>query len=177
VSRRSIKSPEIARAAFVAVLLFLCPLTAAFAEPIPHLPLESVDQKTVFSDQWANSPQIVAFFYTSCRIACPLTLRALRKVVEQGKKEGVTPEVLLISLDPERDSLTRLARYSAELPGEHWHVLSASPANLEKLTRHFGFHYIDEDGHILHDRKFFLVRPSGETVEISGWDHLPTRLF
>jgi protein SCO1/2 len=105
--------------AFVAGLALAAP---AKAPPLPadsvyQLPLRLTDQHGQDWD-WRSKrgkPQVVAMFYTSCQYMCPL-------IVEGGKAvdRALAPAqrarlgVMLISMDPERDTPAALAKVARE---------------------------------------------------------------
>ena len=54
---------------------------------------------------------IVFFGYTSCPDVCPTGLYTLKKVMDKLGKDSAQVQVLLITVDPERDSAERLREY------------------------------------------------------------------
>jgi protein SCO1/2 len=54
---------------------------------------------------------IVFFGYTSCPDVCPASLYTLKQVVDELGKDSAQVQVLLITVDPERDSAERLREY------------------------------------------------------------------
>ena len=171
------------------VILFTLSSLQAYAKRLPHVPLLDSENQNVYADQWSKTDSVVAFFYTSCKVACPLTLHAVKAIVDQAAKHRKPMEVLLISLDPEHDSIDRLKRFQREnlkvesspsepnLSKSHWHVLSASPAALKALTESLEYHFTKVEGHLLHDRKILVLRSTGEVVTIKGWNEIPENLF
>lgn len=85
---------------------------ARHAAPLPadsvyQLPVTLTDQKGRPSSwgQRRGRPQVVAMFYTSCKFTCPLIVDSGKGVQKQlTARERSRVSVLLISLDPERDS-------------------------------------------------------------------------
>ena len=125
---------------FLACLLlaFAGSLAAAPAKA-PPLPADSVYQLPLrLTDQHGKSwdwgrkrgqPQLVSMFYSSCQYICPL-------IVESGKavQRTLTPAqraklgVMLISMDPARDTPRRLAQVVRERRIEDARWSLASPA-------------------------------------------------
>jgi protein SCO1/2 len=70
---------------------------------------------------WDGSPfhfselkgQVVLLFfgYTSCPDVCPTTLAEMRSIKQQLGEQGEELAVVLVTIDPERDSVERLAQY------------------------------------------------------------------
>ncbi len=64
------------------------------------------------SGQLEGNWTLVFFGYTSCPDICPTTLAVLKQLKNQLQAEGVEPpRVLLVSVDPRRDTLERLGQY------------------------------------------------------------------
>jgi protein SCO1/2 len=115
------------RAAVVCSLLLLsiglagCGQTYEFAGT-PFVPvLDAPDVTGVVGDgkdfTLSGLPEkvkLVFFGYTSCPDICPLTLSSLQNVYEQlSSPERADVAVVLISVDPQRDTPARLATYTA----------------------------------------------------------------
>ena len=54
---------------------------------------------------------VVFFGYVRCPDVCPTTLLELKSVIEQLGEEGKRVQVLVVTLDPERDTRELLAQY------------------------------------------------------------------
>ncbi len=65
--------------------------------------------------------QLLFFGYASCKAICSVALPRMVQAVDQLKSEGISVTPLLITVDPERDTLSNmkdaLARYHPELVG------------------------------------------------------------
>jgi len=84
---------------------------------------------------------ILAFFgYTNCPDACPLALAEMAQVVRQLGPEGDRVQGLFITVDPERDTPERLARY---VPAFHPSFLGlrGSPEETERVAKEFKIYY------------------------------------
>jgi protein SCO1/2 len=101
------------------------------ADSVYQLPLNLTDQHGKSWD-WSRKrgqPQLVSMFYSSCQYICPL-------IVESGKavQRTLTPAqraklgVMLISMDPARDTPSRLAQVVRERRIEDARWSLASPA-------------------------------------------------
>lgn len=86
-----------------------------------------------------GAPRVLAFVYTHCSAACPITIAELKRIA------AVTPaaaEVVLVSLDPSRDTPEQLARYAAEHGlTQRWTLLSGSDASVRDLAATLGVRY------------------------------------
>jgi protein SCO1/2 len=121
------------------LLLAVAGSLAAAPAKAPSLPADSVYQLPLrLTDQHGKSwdwgrkrgqPQLVSMFYSSCQYICPL-------IVESGKavQRTLTPAqraklgVMLISMDPARDTPRRLAQVVRERRIEDARWSLASPA-------------------------------------------------
>ena len=101
------------------------------ADSVYQLPLKLTDQHGKSWD-WSRKrgqPQLVSMFYSSCQYICPL-------IVESGKavQRTLTPAqraklgVMLVSMDPARDTPRRLAQVMRERRIEDARWSLASPA-------------------------------------------------
>jgi protein SCO1/2 len=81
-----------------------------FPEPREILPFKLIDQQgqpvglTALKGQWS----VLFFGFTYCPDVCPTTLGVLNRAV---KKMAEPPQVVLVSVDPERDTPDQLAAY------------------------------------------------------------------
>lgn len=97
-----------------------CAANRAAAEGSAQLPADSVyrippltlrDQSGVIFDfaSLQGSPRLVGMFYTSCAMACPIEIEALKHLGVQVSAAGSRPlPVLLVSFDPANDDVAAL---------------------------------------------------------------------
>lgn len=81
---------------------------------------------------------VVFFGYTYCPDVCPMSLAVVRRALaelEAADRERVVP--LLISVDPERDSLERLAEYT-DFFGDAFIGATGSEAQLAEIAERYG---------------------------------------
>jgi cytochrome oxidase Cu insertion factor (SCO1/SenC/PrrC family) len=81
-------------------------------------------------------------FLTLCSDICPLTTGILLQVEESLRvdKAASRVEIVELSVDPGRDTPTRLAAY-AKLTGADWQLVTEPPAELAAIAKFFGFFY------------------------------------
>ena len=83
---------------------------------VPHLPGQSHDGAPFDLRQQPDVPTTLLFFgYTFCPDVCPLTLLTLRRVIE-GVGATRPLQVVMVTVDPERDTVGRLATYVEGFP-------------------------------------------------------------
>ena len=89
----------------------------------------------VFEGQW----DLVFFGFTHCPDICPITLQVLadarRQLADQGSEP--LPRIVLVSVDPERDTPEQLARYVGYF-GEQNIGITGELDELRKLTNALG---------------------------------------
>ncbi len=115
--------------------------------PLPAFSLlnqfgEPVDQ-TVFKGQW----DLVFFGFTHCPDICPTTLQVLaeakRTLAEQGRE--TLPRIVLVSVDPERDSPEILGQYVDHF-GDGNLGLTGTLEEIRKLTGGLGIFFEKQAG-------------------------------
>ena len=116
-----------------------------------------------------------------CRMAgvglCPTTLATLRRVEHDLPAHAPVPrQHVLVSVDPARDTVERLARYVAAF-GPEFLGVTGSEGELSRLARDVGAAYFrgepDDDGSYFvdHTASIMLVDPHGRLVALFGMPH------
>ncbi len=126
--------------------------------------------------------QLVAMIYTSCDYACPRIVADLKRIEESlsaYKKEEVG--IVLVSLDPERDTPEKLKEFSAKnkLDPDRWVFLTSKEDNILELAALLNVKYrkelsmdiahsniisvLNKEGEVIHQQEGLGVDPS-ETV-------------
>jgi protein SCO1 len=111
---------------------------------------------------------LITMFYTTCPQACPMLVYQLKKI-EQALPEAERSRlrVVLVSLDPERDSPERMAKL-AEAHGvdlERWLFLRAPKETVEELAAVLNVRYrFLPDGEINHTSAISLLDEEGRPV-------------
>jgi protein SCO1/2 len=81
---------------------------------------------------WRGTPVLLAMIYTHCTATCPLAVSELKRIA------ALDPDVrfVLVSLDPARDDVHRLADYAAQraLEPSRWTLLTGSDADVRDLA-------------------------------------------
>lgn len=110
---------------------------------------------------------LLAMFYATCPMACPMLIADIKRVVG-----ALTPEerarvtVVLVSLDPSRDTVERLEKVYQEraLDGERWRLLRADPSSTRVLAAALGVRFrSNDDGSIDHTSKIVLLDARGRS--------------
>jgi protein SCO1/2 len=86
-----------------------------------------------------GKPVLLAMIYTHCTAVCPLSVSEMKRV--EANLSDV--QLVLVSLDPEHDSPSRLADYARErgLSPARWTLLTGSADDVRDLAATIGVRY------------------------------------
>ena len=112
--------------------------------PSEEFVLESADGEVRLSD-FRGDLVVMYFGYTNCPDFCPATLSKLAKVREQMGDDAERVQVLMISVDPERDNPERLKQYMSAFD-ERFVGLTGSEETLRSVTSQFGIFFQKAEG-------------------------------
>lgn len=87
-------------------------------------------------EDWRGDVLLVFFGFASCPDVCPTTLTRLRQVRDALGEDGKGLRVLLVSVDPERDTPERLQAYVRNFDPS-FEAVRPEPAELERVARAF----------------------------------------
>jgi len=168
----------LAYAAAAAVCLGVIPALAIGAEETPDIagfvypdpkaiaPFELTrhDGKPFDLDALKGKWSFVYFGYTYCPDACPTTLVELDRAQKSLARAGLDADnqYVFVSVDPQRDTLKRLAEYVAFF-NEKFVGVTGSDQALRKFTRQLGVLYLFPEGRKGND---YLVAHSSTVVLI-----------
>ncbi|MEO8141492.1 MAG: SCO family protein [Sphingomicrobium sp.] len=99
--------------------------------------LTGSDGKPFSSERLAGKPYALFFGFTHCPDVCPTTLARLAKLRKQIGKGDDAFAIVLVSVDPERDTPAEMARY-AGLFGTPVIALTGSTPAIEGIKQQFG---------------------------------------
>jgi len=103
---------------------------------LPAFALDSADGGTLDARQLAGHWTLVFIGFTACPDVCPITLAELAKAQRRWQElpQASRPQVLFVSVDPERDTPERLGRYAHAFSPDTL-VATADVPTLEAFTR------------------------------------------
>jgi protein SCO1 len=135
--------------------------------PLPAFQLIDHDNRPFGPERLSGRWTFVFFGFTSCPDVCPVTLSALaqtRKMLED-MPDGLRPQVVLVSVDPQRDTAERLAAYVKAFDPSFIGVTASQPA-VEELARQMGAAVAVSPGEgdqyrVDHSSSVFLIDPNG----------------
>jgi protein SCO1/2 len=87
---------------------------------------------TVTREGWKNRIVVANYFFTHCPVVCPKMTAQLKRV--QAAHNSV--QICSFSVDPERDSVKRLAAYASQFGIQgHWSLLTGDKRELYRFAR------------------------------------------
>jgi protein SCO1/2 len=133
-----------------------------------HEKLLNQDGKPIDLEVYRGKKVLVTMFYGSCPATCPLiidTLRAIEKKVDDVQRQDV--RVLLISIDPERDtpaSLRQLAD-SRRIDTTRWTLAHADASAVRRIAAALSVQYKKlPDGQFSHSTVISALDANGKIV-------------
>ncbi len=113
-------------------------------------------------------PTLVFFGFTHCPDVCPTTLAKLSQVVKAANIPGLT--VLLVSVDPQRDTPEQLERYVHAFNPD-FKAVTGKPEEIERVAREFGVAVVrvdiaGGDYTVDHSAVVFLLNDQGQRVAL-----------
>lgn len=137
--------------------------------------LTGIDDKPYTNASLKGHWTMMFFGFTHCGYMCPTTMAELAQMYRllQKKNAPTLPQVVMISLDPERDTLQRLADYVRAFDA-HFYGARAQRQMIRHLTKDLGIAYTrvkrkPSDDHtrqddIEHTGAVMLFNPQGDLV-------------
>lgn len=103
--------------------------------PAPMLELTAHDGTTRTLAEFRGRPLLLAFAYGHCETICPLVVHDVLAAQARRRSAGQAPVVLIVTLDPWRDTPSRLPHIAAawSLPPEDVWLLGGSVEDVEAM--------------------------------------------
>lgn len=117
-----------------------------YEPPAPAAPFTLTDHsgRPLSLRDLRGSPVLLFFGYTHCPDVCPLTLTRLTDALREAGEAGEAAKVLLVTVDPARDTPAALATYVRNF-GPGVMGLTGTEAQIRVLLKAYGVHA--EPGH------------------------------
>ena len=121
-------------------------------------------------EDFHGAHSLVYFGFTWCPDVCPSAMLVMVQVIEDLRLQDHTVQPIFITVDPQRDTVEKLADYVAQLPGLIG--LTGSDEHVGQALQSFGITRRSqaagpEDTHYLvdHTSLFYLMGPNGEFIQ------------
>jgi protein SCO1/2 len=136
-----------------------------------------VDDNKMFTlDNLKGHWSLIFFGFTNCPDLCPTSLSILAKAYEQMQADKLNPmpQVIFISVDPERDSPERIATYLKNF-NPNFLGATGDKADLDQLTQELSVIYakvIEEDHYMIdHSGTIVIINPEGQFYGVFTLPH------
>jgi protein SCO1/2 len=113
---------------------------------LPALKMIDQDGQPVVMDQLKGGWTLLFFGYTFCPDICPTTLAQLRQIKSELPKAAAdTLRIVLVSVDPNRDTPPQLKTYLGYFDKSFIGLTASSVADLQKIANAVSIPYIPAD--------------------------------
>lgn len=119
---------------------------------------------------------LVFFGFTRCGYICPTAMSDLNKIYTrlQNKKAKHIPQVVFVSVDPERDDPKTTLEYAASF-NKNFMGVTGSQAQIEKMARDFAVVYLKvgegENYDVDHSGTILLINPRRQLQAVYSMPH------
>lgn len=130
--------------------------------------LTAQDGKAAGLDMYRGHPIVISMFYGSCPYVCPTLINSIQRMenkLDPDSRKRV--RVLLVSLDPERDTPAALAAIATKHGADtsRWTFAQTPDASVRQLAAVLGIQYRKlPDGSFNHSTVITLLDPEGRIV-------------
>ncbi|KTC82335.1 SCO1/SenC family transporter protein [Legionella cherrii] len=140
--------------------------------PVNRFQLTGIDEKSFDNKSLKGKWTLMFFGFTNCGYVCPTTMAELTKMYHILEDKGVKnlPRIVMISIDPERDSPEKLRGYVTSFH-PNFYGARGDEESIKSMTREMGIAYakVVEKGvddatnyDIQHSGALMLFNPQGE---------------
>lgn len=116
-----------------------------------------------FNNASLNGQWTMMFFgFTSCGSVCPTTMAELGKMYRLLQEQNVQPlpQVVMVSVDPDRDSINKLSNYVHAFD-VHFYGARGSDDSVKALAQEIGIAYIKLDNKDVTDSEHYDIEHTG----------------
>lgn len=134
-------------------------------KPVGEFTLTDREGRKLRLSHYRGKPLLVSFVYTGCSQVCPTTVKFLSQAVGEAEKALGTGKfnVITIGFNLPFDTPAAMKQFAKKqgisLP--NWEFLSPDAAEVEALTRDFGFAYTASTGGFDHLTQVTILDPQG----------------
>ena len=120
-------------------------------------------------DSLRGSVVLATMFYASCTSVCPMLIAQLERVVSTLPSDArAQTHVVLVSLDPERDTTESLKELAErhKIADPHWHFLRTDSSGVREVAALLGVRYRQLPGNeISHSQVIALLDQNGVVID------------
>ena len=136
--------------------------------PLPEFSLTDQSGRPFTLESLKGHPTLVFFGFTHCPDVCPTTLAKLARVTKTANVPGL--QVLLVSVDPQRDTPEQLERYVHAFNPD-FGAVTGKPEEIERVAKEFGVAVVKVDlaggdYTVDHSAVVFLLNNQGQRVAL-----------
>lgn len=149
------------------------------ARPLPPLALIDQDDRAFDVQRLRGGWTLLFFGFTSCPDVCPVTMRALAETTKlvADLPDSLRPRVVMISVDPERDTPEHLGAYVRAFDPTFMGATGPKPA-IDELAQRMGVlaatRPLEGGGYTVdHTTSVFLIDPDGALHALFSAPHTP----
>ena len=149
------------------------------ARPLPPIALVDQDNQPFDAERLRGGWTLLFFGFTSCPDVCPVTMRALAETTRllADLPAATRPRVVMISVDPERDTPEQLAAYVKGFDPTFAGATGAKPV-IDELAQRMGVlaatRQLEGGGYTVdHTTSVFLIDPDGALHALFSAPHSP----
>lgn len=149
--------------------------------PAPTFQLVNQHGQLTRLDELRGRTVLLTFLYSNCPDTCPLYLANLsstvRTIVERGEQ---APAVVVVTVDPDRDTVERLRAFATPWPGD-WLFLTGTYQQVSDVWGRYGILvekrplagssdvHVHHGYAVIHSAKLFVIDPLGrQQDELTG---------
>ena len=121
-------------------------------------------------DIYKGHPVLVTMFYGSCAHTCPLLIETLR-AVERAAPDAKNLRVLMVSIDPDRDTVAALGKISKErrIDTSRWTLARTDAQTVRKIAAVLNIQYKQSpDGELNHSSVISVLSSDGAVLKQSS---------
>ncbi|MEN8040706.1 MAG: SCO family protein [Actinomycetota bacterium] len=112
--------------------------------PAPTIELDGPGGERVAISDFEDKVVVLYFGYTFCPDVCPISLAKLARAREMMGDKGDDVQVIMVSVDPARDTWQVLEEYAAHFD-ETFIGLTGDPADIDRIATVYGVYYEAEE--------------------------------
>lgn len=124
------------------------------------------NNKSLQLKDFAGKPVIISMLYTSCTKSCPIIMEYIKDFYNSlSKKEKENVRVLIISINPEKDTPKVLKTFEKKHKlDKNFFLLSGNKDTVLEIASLLGIRYVKTDEDYSHTNKILVLNKKGEII-------------